>query len=172
LTYLAHQDFDGKLNFATDAWSSLNYKAYIAFTVHFENHGKLMSMLLDIIKVAQSHTGVILGDTFVEVLKAFGIERKVRQQYSNQIMVTHLYDRSSASQLTTHQIMTQCFSILARSLLISPAQPIRPDVLHTQSICVPSQFSSTSTYPKTMTRTPLIAQPMRSLTLLITLIMM
>jgi hypothetical protein len=74
LTYLAHQDFDGKLNFATDALSSLNYKAYIAFTVHFKNHGKPMSMLLDIIEVAQSRTGVILGDTFVEVLKVFGIE--------------------------------------------------------------------------------------------------
>jgi hypothetical protein len=52
--------------------------AYIAFTVHFEDHGKLMSMLLDIIEVAQLHTGVVLGDTFVEVLKVFGIERKVR----------------------------------------------------------------------------------------------
>ena len=37
-----------------------------------------MLMLLNIIEVAQSHTGVILGDTFVEVLKAFSIERKAR----------------------------------------------------------------------------------------------
>ena len=36
-----------------------------------------MSILLDIIEVAQSHTGVILGETFVDVLKAFGIEKKV-----------------------------------------------------------------------------------------------
>ena len=36
-----------------------------------------MLMLLDIIKVVQSHMGVVLGDTFVEVLKAFGIEKKV-----------------------------------------------------------------------------------------------
>jgi len=35
-----------------------------------------MSMLLDIIEVAQSHMGVILGKTFVEVLKAFGIKKK------------------------------------------------------------------------------------------------
>ena len=34
-------------------------------------------MLLNIIEVAQSHTGVVLGDTFVEVLKVFGIENKV-----------------------------------------------------------------------------------------------
>jgi hypothetical protein len=37
-----------------------------------------MSMLLDIVEVAESHTGVILGETFVEVLKAFDIEKKVR----------------------------------------------------------------------------------------------
>jgi hypothetical protein len=37
-----------------------------------------MSMLLDIVEVAESHTGVVLGETFVEVLKAFDIEKKVR----------------------------------------------------------------------------------------------
>jgi hypothetical protein len=35
-------------------------------------------MLLDIVEVAQSHMGVVLGETFVEVLKAFGIEKKVQ----------------------------------------------------------------------------------------------
>jgi hypothetical protein len=53
--------YDGKLNFATDTWSSLNYKAFVAFTIHLEDYGKLMSMLLNIVEVAQSHTGVILG---------------------------------------------------------------------------------------------------------------
>jgi hypothetical protein len=37
-----------------------------------------MSMLLDIVEVAESHTGVVLGETFVKVLKAFDIEKKVR----------------------------------------------------------------------------------------------
>ncbi len=45
--------------------------------VHLKDHGKPRMMLLDIVKVTQSHTGVILSDTFVEVLKAFGIENKV-----------------------------------------------------------------------------------------------
>jgi hypothetical protein len=34
--------------------------------------------LLDIVEVTESHTGVVLADTFFEVLKAFGIEKKVR----------------------------------------------------------------------------------------------
>ena len=45
--------------------------------VHLEDHSKPRMMLFDIIEVVQSHTGVVLGDTFVEVLKAFGIENKV-----------------------------------------------------------------------------------------------
>jgi hypothetical protein len=35
-------------------------------------------MLLDIVKVAELHIGVILANTFFKVLKAFGIEKKVK----------------------------------------------------------------------------------------------
>jgi hypothetical protein len=48
------------------------------FTVHLEDHSKPMSMLLYIVEVAELHMGVILGETFVKVLKAFDIEKKVR----------------------------------------------------------------------------------------------
>jgi hypothetical protein len=75
---LVQQKFDGKLNFATDAWTSPNHKAFVAFTIHLEDQGKPVLMLLDIVEVAQSHTGVVLGETFVKVLKVFGIEKKVR----------------------------------------------------------------------------------------------
>ncbi len=46
--------------------------------VHLKDYGKLMSMLLNIIEVAQSHMRVVLSKTFVVVLKAFDIEKKVR----------------------------------------------------------------------------------------------
>jgi len=35
-------------------------------------------MLLDLVEVAESHTGVNLGIAFVNVLKNFGMEGKVR----------------------------------------------------------------------------------------------
>ena len=38
-----HQNYEGKLSFATDAWTSPNYKAYVAVTVHFEQDGVLIS---------------------------------------------------------------------------------------------------------------------------------
>ena len=37
-----------------------------------------MSILLNIVEVAESHTGAILADTFFKVLKAFDKEKKVR----------------------------------------------------------------------------------------------
>jgi hypothetical protein len=65
------------LNFATDAWTSPNHKAYVAFTVHFEQEGIPISMLLDLVEVAVSHSGVNLAKTFVKLLEDFGIKDKV-----------------------------------------------------------------------------------------------
>jgi hypothetical protein len=71
------QNVDGKLSFATDAWTSPNHKAYMAITVHFEKNGTPMALLLDLVEVPKSHTGVNLANAFVEVLEAFGIKDKV-----------------------------------------------------------------------------------------------
>jgi hypothetical protein len=67
------------LNFATNAWTSPNHKAYVAFTVHFAHEGVPVSMLLDIVEVAKSHSGVNLAAAFGKVLEEFGISDKVRQ---------------------------------------------------------------------------------------------
>jgi hypothetical protein len=75
------QEHEGKLNFATDAWTSPNHKAFIAVTVHFEIGGKPMSMLLDMIEVAMAHSGVNLAQAFAHILKEFGISDKVSDSY-------------------------------------------------------------------------------------------
>ena len=61
----------------TDAWTSPNHKAYIAVTVHFENKGVPVSMLLDIVEVARSHSGLNLAAAFAKILEDFGISDKV-----------------------------------------------------------------------------------------------
>ena len=71
------QERDGALNFATDAWTSPNSKAYIALTIHFENNGVPVSMLLNIVKVPHSHSGLNLAKAFAKVLEEFGISDKV-----------------------------------------------------------------------------------------------
>lgn len=70
------QDYDGHLNFATDAWSSPNSRAYVAFTVHFEHEGVPVSMLLDIVEVPKSHSGENLAEAFANMLEDFGISDK------------------------------------------------------------------------------------------------
>jgi hypothetical protein len=65
------------LNFATEAWTLPNHKAYNAITVHFERKGAPISMILDIVEVAKSHSGVNLAEAFAKVLEEFGIQDKV-----------------------------------------------------------------------------------------------
>jgi hypothetical protein len=67
----------GVLNFATNAWTSPNHKAYVAISIHFENNGVPITMLLDIIEVACSHFGLNLAAAFAKILQDFSISDKV-----------------------------------------------------------------------------------------------
>jgi len=73
------QDHPGDLNFVTDAWTSPNHKAFIAITIHFKSKGVPISMLLDMVEVAESHSGLTLVRMFSQVLDEdeFGISKKV-----------------------------------------------------------------------------------------------
>jgi len=101
------QRYDGKLSFATDGWSSPNHKSYIAITVHFGRAGKPMAMILDIVELPESHTGVNLGTAFVTVLQNFGVDEKVRalKFYQRGLLTFDVHCRSSAYWLIMHQIM-------------------------------------------------------------------
>jgi len=46
--------------------------------VHFEHEGASISMLLDLVEVATSHSGVNLAEAFAKILEEFRIEDKVR----------------------------------------------------------------------------------------------
>lgn len=65
------------LSFGTDAWSSPNHKAYVAITVHLEVNGEPLCLLLDIVEVPHSHSGINLAAAFSDVLDEFGIADKV-----------------------------------------------------------------------------------------------
>lgn len=78
------KEYDGRLSFATDAWTSPNHKAYVAITVHLEQKGEALAMLLDIVEVPKSHTGSNLAIAFVKVLEDFGISNKVGMIYKKE----------------------------------------------------------------------------------------
>ena len=48
-----HQEYEGKLSFTTDTWTSPNHRALIAFSVHFTVVGKPRSITLDVVEVAK-----------------------------------------------------------------------------------------------------------------------
>ena len=80
-TYFEFQDHKGALSFATDAWTSPNHRAYVAVTVHFEENSIPISMLLDLVEVACSHSGINLAAAFAKVLDDFGISDKVGRKH-------------------------------------------------------------------------------------------
>jgi hypothetical protein len=60
-----------------DAWTSPNSKAYISITVHLKQNGAPLCMLLDLVEVAESHSGANLASAFAQILDDFGISNKV-----------------------------------------------------------------------------------------------
>ena len=72
------QEHEGTLSFTTDAWTSPNHKVFVAVTVHFENNGVPLCMILDVVEVAISHSGVNLAAVFANILAEFGVSDKVR----------------------------------------------------------------------------------------------
>ena len=71
------QEHNSALNITTDPWTSPNHKAYVAVTVHYQNLGVPISMLLDLVKVACLHSGFNLVKAFSNILEDFGISDKV-----------------------------------------------------------------------------------------------
>jgi hypothetical protein len=49
------KEYEGDLNFATDAWTSPNHNAFVALTVHLERKGIPLCLVLDVVEVAQVH---------------------------------------------------------------------------------------------------------------------
>jgi hypothetical protein len=68
---------------------SPNHKAYIAVSVHLEQDGVLVSMLLDIVKVARSHSGLNLAAAFTKILDDFGISHKVSRYLAVDRLATY-----------------------------------------------------------------------------------
>jgi len=87
------QDHPGRIHFATDAWTSPNHRAFVAWTVHLEHEGTMLAFLLDIVEVPESHTGVALAKAFQKMLEAFGLQNKV-SSHLPMLFLSHYFARS------------------------------------------------------------------------------
>ena len=72
------QEHPRLVHFTTDAWTSTNHHACVAWTVHFEHNGAMLAFLLDIVKLPESHTGIALAKAFQQMLETFGLQDRVR----------------------------------------------------------------------------------------------
>lgn len=114
------QEYDGDLNFGFDAWTSPNSRALLGVTVHYEENGKAIAYLLDIVEVPHSHTGVALAAAFKRVLAQFGISDKVSFAIAHNRTVTEI--------LTGHQILSvTCDNASANDSMVDELQVILPD---------------------------------------------
>jgi hypothetical protein len=64
-THHLSQAYDGMLHFSTDAWTSPNHHAYVAFNVQYICNAKPISILLDFIKVDSVRTSVSTFESLV-----------------------------------------------------------------------------------------------------------
>ena len=48
------REHPGHLHFATDAWTSPNHRAIVAWTVHLEHQGHMLGFLLDVVEVPEA----------------------------------------------------------------------------------------------------------------------
>ena len=51
-------EYDGRLSFTTDAWTSPNHRVFVAICVHFILRGEPVSMILDLVEVPKVRTVV------------------------------------------------------------------------------------------------------------------
>lgn len=72
----------------------------MAVSVHIEEGGKPISLLLDFVKVSKSHTSLNLAFEFTEIMKSFGIEEKVSDLL--------LKDDMAHQNLATSDYLRQC----------------------------------------------------------------
>jgi hypothetical protein len=47
------KEYDGALNFVTDVWTSPNHRAFVAVTIHLEQEGVPLCLVLDVVEVAE-----------------------------------------------------------------------------------------------------------------------
>ncbi|KAF8162011.1 hypothetical protein BJ912DRAFT_823218, partial [Pholiota molesta] len=58
------KEYDGRINFSTDAWTSPNHYAYVAVTAHLEIDGIPIAIVLDVVELPISHSGFNLAVAF------------------------------------------------------------------------------------------------------------
>ncbi|KAF5324406.1 hypothetical protein D9619_011183 [Psilocybe cf. subviscida] len=142
------QEHDGQLSFATDAWTSPNHKAFIALTVHFEHNGDPVCLLLDLVEVPRSHTGLNLALAFTKILEDFGISQKDERAARDDYEADDNDEEDDSSDLTDWQSVTAGMSAEELADLQESVQPVRLLLVKLRKIAFAIKNSSTILLPR------------------------
>lgn len=75
---LSHvQANDSRVSYQTDAWTSPNHRAFVAFYINLERDGHPIRFLLDMREVPCSHTGAALAHDMKAMMEEYDIVEKV-----------------------------------------------------------------------------------------------
>jgi hypothetical protein len=77
VTYLWHRNIQAIFTLLRTL-TSPNHRAFVAWTVHLHHEGHILTFLLDVIEVPESHTGDALARAFHKMLVEHGLTQKVR----------------------------------------------------------------------------------------------
>ena len=86
------QEYEGNLNFATDAWTSPNHKSFVAVSVHFEHKGKPMCMILDVVEVAKV-TYLLIVSKSILMIKLSHTQDIILRLHSRRFCMSLVYQR-------------------------------------------------------------------------------
>ncbi|KAJ7715100.1 hypothetical protein B0H14DRAFT_2413324, partial [Mycena olivaceomarginata] len=56
------ENYNGRVSFATDAWTSPNHRAFVAWTAHLQHEGQPLVFLLDIFEVPEVRIHISSSD--------------------------------------------------------------------------------------------------------------
>ncbi|KAF5372622.1 hypothetical protein D9758_005249 [Tetrapyrgos nigripes] len=118
------KEYPGQISFATDAWTSPNHRAFVAWTIHLQHQGKLLVFLLDIIEVPKSHTGEVLTREFDKMLERHGLQQKIlgfcRDNATSNDTQTTALDSSTSNSFSVEgrvRCLNHTMNLAAKALL-------------------------------------------------------
>ena len=77
------------MSIVTDDWSAMRHHSFSSFSIQYidespdaPHHWVLRSYLIDFKHSVGHHTGVRVGDKWIEVIMKFGLQEKVHSMYT------------------------------------------------------------------------------------------
>ncbi|KAJ7830804.1 hypothetical protein B0H14DRAFT_1189647, partial [Mycena olivaceomarginata] len=111
-----------KCSFGTDVWTLPNHRGFVAWTIHLQYKGVLVSFLIDIFEVPKSHTGETLATAFQEMLDRYDLSGKILAVVWDNATSNDTQLSSNPNNTFDEANRVRCFNHTAVKSLLRPFQ--------------------------------------------------